>query len=491
MLQVKQEKIFTVFILIAAAAVLSSCQVQDPEPVDTPQPTSTPTPIVSPTPIPSRPAFAPGELVDYEAQTGDTLPTLADRFNTTEDQILKANPVIPDEVTTLPAGLPLKIPIYYEPLWGTAFKILPNSLFINGPAQRGFDATSFINAQDGWLKDHNQLAAGRYRSGAEIVEYISKNFSISPQLLLILLEYQTQALTNPVPPDNIDLYPLGHEEKGYEGLHIQLVWAANTLNQGYYGWLTGQVETLEHPDGTIEHPDPWQNAATVALQYYFSQIMSHEAYDQAVGPEGYADTFLTYFPDPWDTPPHIPGSLTQPSLRLPFEDGETWAYTGGPHTGWGKGQPWAALDFAPPGVAGGCEPSKQWAVASANGVVARSEDGVVELDLDGDGDPRTGWVLFYLHIGSSERVSAGVQLETGDPLGHPSCEGGESTGTHIHMARKYNGEWIPAGGIIPFNLGGWVAHNGEEEYKGTMTHFQETVIASENAEYTSFLKADN
>ena len=38
-------------------------------------------------------------------------------------------------------------------------------------------------------------------------------------------------------------------------------------------------------------------------------------------------------------------------------------------------------------------------------------------------------------------------------------EGGHVTGTHVHIARKYNGEWIPADGLA-FNLEGWVAHDG-------------------------------
>lgn len=41
-------------------------------------------------PVPTlteRPIYNPGELVDYIAQTGDTLPNLAVRFNTTEQEI--------------------------------------------------------------------------------------------------------------------------------------------------------------------------------------------------------------------------------------------------------------------------------------------------------------------------------------------------------------------------------------------------------------------
>jgi hypothetical protein len=54
-------------------------------------------------------------------------------------------------------------------------------------------------------------------------------------------------------------------------------------------------------------------------------------------------------------------------------------------------------------------------------------------------------------------------------IGYPSCEGGRSTGTHVHVARKYNGEWLPADSAIPFTLSGWVAHKGSAAYKGTLS----------------------
>jgi LysM repeat protein len=85
------------------------------------------------TPLPTRPSFAPGELVDYIAQTGDTLPALALRFNTNVDEILAANTFIPREATTMPPGMPIKMPIYYRALWGSTFQILPDHAFVNSP----------------------------------------------------------------------------------------------------------------------------------------------------------------------------------------------------------------------------------------------------------------------------------------------------------------------------------------------------------------------
>lgn len=105
----------------------------------------------------------------------------------------------------------------------------------------------------------------------------------------------------------------------------------------------------------------------------------------------------------------------------------------------------------------------------ADGLVVRSSvDGVV-IDLDKDGDERTGWVLFYLHLATEGRASVGQELKAGDPVGYPSCEGGSSTGTHVHVARKYNGEWILADGPLAFDFEGWVARNGSRAYEGTLT----------------------
>ena len=116
-------------------------------------------------------------------------------------------------------------------------------------------------------------------------------------------------------------------------------------------------------------------------------------------------------------------------------------------------------------------------MASAAGQVVRSTTGVVVLDLDGDGFEQTGWDLLYLHIATKDRAPLGVWLDAGGLIGHPSCEGGIATGTHLHFARKYNGEWVLADGPLPFTLSGWVAHAGKKPYEGTLTKGDKTVIA--------------
>jgi len=445
---------------------------------------------IAPTPLPTRPAYEPGELVDYTVQPGDTLPALVVRFNTSENEIREANPILPAQVSTLPPGMPMQIPIYYQPLWGSSYQILPDRLFAYGPAQVGFNTVDFVNSQPGWLKDYQDVAGGLRRSGGELVEIVATNFSISPRLLLALIEYQAQGLSNPEPPDPDNPYILGNRDRTHPGLYQQLLWAANLLNDAFYSYRLGNLTSFEHLDGRLERPDPWQNAATVALQYYFSGLLSKEDYFNATHSQGLEQTYANLFGDPWaDTTPTIPGSLQQPDLRFPFLPGKAWAYTGGPHTGWGTDQPYAAIDFAPPNVIGGCSPTDEWAIAIADGSIVRTDTGIAVLDLDGDQDEHTGWVIFYLHLATETIPPVGTTLKAGDPIGLPSCDGGKSTGTHVHIARKYNGEWVPADSPVPFNLEGWIAQNGGAPYQGQLVQFGRKVIACECSDQNSLVQS--
>ena len=419
------------------------------------------------TPNPTRPSYPPGTLVEYIAQSGDSLPAIAEHFNSTVEEIREANPIIPGDATTMPPGFPMKIPIYYEAIWSSSFQIIPDIAFVYGPRDVGFDVVSFVNSQPGWLKNSKDSIGSITRPAAEVIFYISEHFSVSPKLLLAILEYQTGALSNPNPPGSLEGYLLGYKNRSYAGFSQQLIWAANRLNNGYYGWREGSLKTYTHNDGRLERPDPWQNAASAALQYYFSQVLERDIYTHATSDVGLLETYTTLFGDPWAGDLiSIPGSLRQPEMILPFLPGQTWAYTGGPHTAWGLGAPFAAIDFAPGSNVGGCSFSEDPALAVADGVIVRTDTAIAVLDLDGDGDERTGWVVFYLHLRNTDLPPVGKQLKQGDIIGYPSCDGGRSTGTHIHIARKYNGEWILAGGAIPFNLEGWVVSNGATDYLG-------------------------
>ncbi len=436
-----------------------------------------------------RPNYMPGELVDYIAQSGDILSALAARFHTSEEEIRLANPQIPPDATTFPAGFPMKIPIYYRSQWGSSFPILSDALFVNSPAQIGFSARGFTDRQPGWFKYFTAYTGKENRRGGEMVEYIAKDYSLSPRLLLAILEYKTGALTNPRRPENIDAgAALGFVGDNCLPLSSQLNELADYLNDMYYSYREGNLLEFELEDGSLFRIDPWQNAATAALQRYFADTETTDGFYRAISPEGFRKTYEQLFGQVFpEQSENIPGSLRQPEMLLPFAEGKSWALTGGPHPAWGSGASYAAIDFAPPSESSGCVYSAEWVLAPAGGIIVRKETGVAILDLDGDGDERTGWNILFLHLLTDSIPPAGTVVNTGDPLGHPSCDGGTSTGTHVHIARKYNGEWISAGGVIPIVMDGWTVENGTQPYLGQMRRFSVTARACDCSDYRSLV----
>ena len=127
-------KSLTHFLVLGILLTLTACSSSNPI-LPTPQLSGTSSALAqnNPTAIPTRPFYTPGQLVDYIAQTGDTVPALASRFNTTIAEITAANPIIPPDATTMPPGLPMKIPIYYRSLWGTSLR--PSRIMLLSMAQ--------------------------------------------------------------------------------------------------------------------------------------------------------------------------------------------------------------------------------------------------------------------------------------------------------------------------------------------------------------------
>jgi hypothetical protein len=283
------------------------------------------------------------------------------------------------------------------------------------------------------------------------------------------------------------MFPMGIEHDLQYNLFTQLGLAIDKLVIGYYGWRYGTITELTFSDGTSLRLDPYLNAGSVGIMYYFSHDHTQAEWEDILyGNQGYMALYNKWYGDPWEnemsTTAHIPADLEQPDLILPLLRNQRWALTGGPHGAWRADSPWAGLDFAPGLGEPGCvEPAYAWVLSAASGVIARKSTGVILLDLDGDGDENTGWVLVYLHINDTDHLEVGDSIDVTDKIGIPSCLGGRTTGIHIHLARKYNGEWMLADGPVPFNLGGWEAHESAEAYDGFLIRGDEIITANKNA----------
>lgn len=453
-------------------------------------PTATINPLIPPTRIPGSPYLTPTldpphplptprtSPDDYTVQSGDSLAQIAARYGVSYQMIVEANQ-IPDP-NLIDVGLQLIIPPPDPDQARPDFKVIPDSELVFGPFSAFFPIDEYVRTQGGYLSRYTEeLDEDTTLTGAEIVLRVAQEYSVNPRLLLAVLEYASAWVTRAEPEqDSLD-YPLGILDAGRQGLYLQLTFAANELNRGYYLWRVNGVAAWVLADGDVLLPSPHVNAGTAGVQNFYSKLYGRADWETAIGSDGLFASYTRLFGYPFDytLEPLLPSALRQPALQLPFEAGEIWAFTGGPHGGWGSGSAWAALDFAPPGDQLGCVQSDAWVVAMAPGLIVRAENGAVVQDLDGDGLEQTGWALLYMHIESRERVRQGDYLEAGERIGHASCEGGFSTGTHVHIARRYNGEWISADGDLPFELDGWVSTGAGREYDGYLIRNEQTIEA--------------
>ncbi len=450
-----------------------------PPTIDIPD-TETPVPVLT------------GPLL-YYTQAGDTLDALAVRFGVSVGEI-ESTVALPERGFINPNQL-LIIPRRFTESTSPEH-LMPDSEIVYTLSAIDFNVENFVGDAGGYLKNHHEyLGTHGETYGGPIVKQVALDNSVNPRLLLALLEYQSGWVYGQPETLADQDYPLGEIDLSSKGLLRQLKWAVNQLSVGYYGWREGRLNKIEFSDGSSIYLAPDLNAGTVALQYYFAQVYDRQGWEKALNPEiGLPALYEQMFGNPWNrarvVEPLFPAELSQPDLELPFLVGRTWSYTGGPHGAWEKDGSWAAIDFAPATDKSGCVDSNAWVTAVGDGIIARSERGIVVLDLDGDGFEQTGWVVVYLHIADEGRTGVRRVVKAGDLLGHPSCEGGYATGTHVHIARKYNGEWMEADGPIPLTLAGWVVHAGGAPYKGTLTRNGEVINANQFGSHESLIERD-
>ena len=427
--------------------------------------------VIRPTPDldPLRSVSSSGTVTaTYTVRAGQTLGSIALALGMTVADLQRMNGMTAGS-TSLQVGQTLKfrLPIKDH---APALKLVPDSEVVNSPTAAQFDVAAFMVGHNGYLNRYSEKFDGKTMHGVQIVQRVAEQLSVHPRLLLALLEYEGGWVDNPSPVGTHLAYPLGVTTSDRRTFARQLYWAGARLNEGYYGWRLATRLWVQFSDGGKAYMGDGINAGTAGLQNYLAAANTRGNAAGTMGEKGFIQTYKRLFGDPWqfDLGQLVPDGLEQPDLALPWAQGETWLITGGPHATWGIGSPWGAVDFVPSGSSG-CGSLPPFATALAPGVIARSVNGEVVLAMDPSGDERIGWSIFYMHMGTPDRAKVGDRVITGAPIGHPSCEGGASTGSHLHLARKYNGEWLTTG-EIPFMMSSWTVAEGQQEYDGSISN---------------------
>ena len=458
-----------------AIVTLVACAAPEPPSPDAPdEPTTTPIPLTSTTLTPIPAPVSTTIVETYTVRYGDTLGAIAARYDLSIEDLMRLNGLT--NPNALQIGQVLKIQLQVT-RGAPADFLLPDSEVVYGPAYAMFDVSGFANQANGYLASYREKVEGELLSGPQIIQLVAERFSVGPRVLLALLELQSHWVTDTTLSQSQITYAMGLQDPTRQGLFYQTSWAANHLNEGYYGKISGRLAAYRFKDRTRARVAPTINPGSTAIQNVLALTTNWETWLNQIGPSGLPAAYNRLFGDPATVAmvPLLPPGLKQPSLRLPWSDGNVWYYTGGPHSPWGDLAAWAAIDLTPSDIAGSgsCYASRDWAVAAAPGQVVRSGHGRVVVALNNGNFQGNGWALLYMHLAPTGRVSAGTQINTGDRLGHPSCEGGDANASHIHFARLYNGQWIDPE-TVPFVLSGWQITSSTQPYEGNMSRGSET-----------------
>lgn len=242
-------------------------------------------------------------------------------------------------------------------------------------------------------------------------------------------------------------YAAGIKSSRLKGFDQQMEWLTSKLVEHYYGHKYD--EPTEIP--TI----PNLNAGSFAVHSVLALTNGEDALDPTKLPERGRRFIAIYrrFRDPledvWWKPPqgreqasaprvgqqdNAIGILqTQPYMLLPWTDDESWHFTGGPHNYSGNccSRPWSSLDYAPQGPAGCDWTSYSQVKAARRGTVVESSYALVKVDHQQEvwEEP---WLTSYFHL-RSRTVTEGNNVTTNTMLGYPSCQGGATSGVHLHF----------------------------------------------------------
>ena len=433
--------------------------------------------ILSPSATPYQP---PAGYVEYTAQSGDTLPVVSAHFAVEPSSVI-SNEEIPQQGLIGPGQI-LYAPAYQGETTSGDILIYDSDL-VYSPSAKDFNLAAFMEEQGGFLSTYSEERLYGDSPAADILGELAFDNSINPRILLTFLEMNGNWVTGTPPTREQKTYPFNYIDTTQAGLFSQAVWTIQQLKISYYGWRAGTLSEVVFPDKSTLRLAPNLNAGTVAVMYYLSQVYPREEWQEkmqeltAVHDRLFGDAY----PRAMSVEPLFQADMDVPELRLPFSENESWNYTCGPHSSWARrNQPYGALDFAPPLGRSGCGTASHYATAMTPGLVVYSFNGRVLVDMDEDGSINTGWVFLYMHMATEDRVKVGTYLDTGDRIGHPSCEGGYATGTHVHVARMYNGEWILAVGGLPFILSGYLPAIGEKLCEGTLTRLSDNLVVNAN-----------
>ncbi|MET1079959.1 MAG: pre-peptidase C-terminal domain-containing protein [Pseudomonas sp.] len=289
-----------------------------------------------------------------------------------------------------------------------------------------------------YLHDH----APHLEDQSEVLSHWAGYSSISPKVLLALIELQSSGVSN----------------------------ASRYAQQQPFGPLSAPAPFAEQVQ---------EVATRLASTYYRDRELKRQAPDSrallellpnTISATNFTATYRRLFPQ--DTLPRatrLTAAALPPAdlLQLPFPAGEAW-YFGGSHTNTGSGTfPQASLDLNN-GGGWGSDTRNKWVVAAAEGRAVRHSSCSVEVIHPG------GWSTTYYHL-DNVQIQTNQQVVKNQRLANYAgnrnqalCNGGHSTGPHQHFSLKREGSFHHLNDVL---LSGYKVHTGRDSYDSDCSYF--------------------
>ncbi|MCF7518375.1 elastinolytic metalloprotease pseudoalterin [Pseudoalteromonas sp. L21] len=272
-------------------------------------------------------------------------------------------------------------------------------------------------------------------------------YSINPKVILALIEQQSEGLSDP----SVELESVFKNISDKQGFEEQVKDVVFKLSQRFYAFKHWQEQAVKHDknSNSIKHlirPSQVSTAATAALASMMSK--QHNLHAQA-------NDSLTRFLDIFEqlspeqslilNTDQVTFSGEEQSVQatftmnLPWSQGYYW-YSGGAHSNTGSGYPYSSLDFN--NGSGGWGSNTPWVQAAHGGVITRFSSCNIRVTHS------SGFATNYYHM-SNLQYNNGDTVQPGTLLGRYAnsynqalCEGGQSSGPHVHFTLLQNGQQV-------------------------------------------------
>ena len=276
----------------------------------------------------------------------------------------------------------------------------------------------------------------------ETILHFAGYASINPELLLALMEQQSQLVTNPTAEALQRPFADLSDEVGFEA---QLRDVTNRLSHTFYAYKRFAQSSQQFN----------QDVASFALVDMFimrqkpvgprrprkgkkiTALMS--AYEVVTGKPSIQLTQKQVSAPQRQALSAQPQAQVAFSMNLPWPRGYAW-FSGGAHSNTGSGYPYSSLDFN--NGSGGWGSNTPWVQAAHEGTVTRYSQCNIRITHP------SGYATNYYHMDALQFYS-GDYISAGSWIGRYAnnqstalCQGGQSTGPHVHFSLLYNGQYV-------------------------------------------------